>query len=217
MGGTPDASAGQSKPRPLSPNSGISLPEPPSLPAILDGDKKRKKETILPQPGRRAHDEKRFLLSVVSVEFPLPTRHDLLAAHPVFLPSVFHTPGLVGEGVKKTPLMLRLGTQSPGVGVSANGGMKGSPRTSLRQVIFPFLVFRERVGVGRSQRGWGGGHESKPSRHAEPGLVLRMCRPQEGHNKLMEADGQSQAGHQKWSHPISMKTEAQRGAWASLR
>lgn len=37
--------------------SGVSPPgAPPSLPATLDGDKKRK-EMVLPPPGRRAHDE----------------------------------------------------------------------------------------------------------------------------------------------------------------
>lgn len=129
MGKTLGASAHQSEPRLWTPvhHSGVSLPGPPSLPPsqpLWMGIKKEKKEMVLPPPGRRAHDEKCFLLIVVSVEPPLPpslTCRDLLAAR-----LVFPTPGLAGEGVAKTTLPVGWRTRRVGVGVRGRTG-KGEP------------------------------------------------------------------------------------------
>lgn len=114
------------------------------------GIKKEKKEMVLPPPGRRAHDEKCFLLIMVSVEPPLPpslTCRDLLAAH-----LVFPTPGLAGERVEKTTLLVGLGTQRVGVGVRGRM-VRGSLRTGLRQVILPFPVYKVSVGGGGGASG----------------------------------------------------------------
>lgn len=74
------------------------LPSQPFWMEIKKDRKKRSSHNLAGVPTRR-----RFLLSVVSVEFPLPTCHDLPAARPVSPRPVFPTPGLVGVGVEKTP------------------------------------------------------------------------------------------------------------------
>lgn len=104
------------------------------------GIKKEKKEMVLPPPGRPAHDERCFLRSVVSVGPllpPRPTCRDLLAAC-----SVFPSLGLIGEATEKTAFTVGLGTQSLGVRPRRTR-VRGRPRTSLRQAILPFLVYRE--------------------------------------------------------------------------
>lgn len=141
-GETLDASAHRCEPRPrtrVPPQESVFLGPPPSQPLWM-GIKKEKTEMVLPPPGRRAHGEKSFLLSVLFVGPLLPPRtcRDL------------PQPGTTGEGVEKTPLTVGLGTQSLGMGARETEEWGGALGPASGRSFFPFWFIGSMWGAGEA-------------------------------------------------------------------
>lgn len=127
--------------------SGVFLPQPPHSQPHWKMIKKEKKEMVLPLPGRRAHDEKCLSRGAWSLQSPcqppvLPVV--ILWLLPcVFSPySHLHLTGWREAGRENS---LHSGAKDSETrhGGTGDRGWEGNPRTSVKQVILPFLVYRE--------------------------------------------------------------------------
>lgn len=140
-------SPGQPQTPGFSPISGDFLPQPPHSQPRWMMIKKEKKEMVLPLPGRHAHDEKCLSRGAWSLQSPcqppaLPVVILWLLPY-IFSPySHLHLTGWRGMG-KENSLHGGAEDSETRHGEMGGRGWEGNPRTSLKQVILPFLVYRE--------------------------------------------------------------------------